>query len=697
MNLKYIALVAVAAAAFFMAAGPKGDPASKEKLLMQLILDGLGQLHFAPGQVDDNFSTRVYDLYVDRMDYNKRIYTNEDIKKLQAFKTKIDDQVLEGDYKFFNLSLELFDKRMVEIETYFEDILAKPFDFNTKEQFESDPEKMNFAADSKELRERWRLFLKYSVLDRLMTLKERQKESAEKGEKTELKTDAQLEVEARTKVLEIQRDWYKRMTKFDREDRLEVYLNCITSSYDPHTNYFAPEDKENFDIGMSGKLEGIGASLREENGYTKVISIVPGSPSAKQGELKENDLILAVAQGDAEPVDVVDMKLDDVVKKIRGAKGTTVRLTVKKPDGTEKIISIVRDVVVMEESFAKSAVLTDKNTKRKIGFIHLPKFYADFDDRNGRRCSVDMKKEIEKLNAENVDGIIIDLRFNGGGSLTDVVDMSGYFFDEGPVVQVKSRETRPYVMSDKDPKVLYDGPLVILINGYSASASEIMAAALQDYGRAVIVGSTSFGKGTVQRFFDLDQAVTGYNDIKPLGAVKMTIQKFYRINGGSTQLEGVRPDIELPDPYRYIEVGEREEDYPMEWTEISPASYKKINNIGNLDAIKLKSQTRVKADPVFQRIEAQALWMKSKRDETQYPLSITAYEAWEKDLETQSKQFEDIKVKTPNVDIDYTKADAALEVDESIKKRTKEWFESLGEDPYVNEAVNIIGDMVRKK
>ncbi|MEO1715046.1 MAG: S41 family peptidase, partial [Bacteroidota bacterium] len=374
-------------------------------------------------------------------------------------------------------------------------------------------------------------------------------------------------------VLKTFDDWYERLEKRKRSDYLSIYINSITNVFDPHTSYFEPIEKQNFDINMSGKLEGIGARLQSDGNYTKITSVIVGGPAWKQGDLKENDKIMKVAQDGEDPIDVTGMQLDDVVSQIRGEKGTKVILTVKKIDGSIADIEIVRDVVILEEGFAKSLIL-HTTAKEKVGFISLPRFYDDFYDEEGRSCARDVATEIDKLKKENVRGIILDLRNNGGGSLRDVVTMSGFFIEKGPIVQVKARGRSPEVLEDNDPSVKWDGHLIVMVNQFSASASEILAAALQDYERAVIVGSTStFGKGTVQRFYNLDRAIPGYSELKPFGEIKLTTQKFYRIDGGSTQLKGVTPDIILPDMYSYIETGEKEQEYPMNWTQIAPVPH----------------------------------------------------------------------------------------------------------------------------
>lgn len=669
----------------------------KEKMLVRIVMDGLAQFHYSPEDINDQFSERVYKLYVDRLDHYKRFLTQDDIVKLSPYRKKIDDQIKDASFEFFDLAESTYAKRLAEAEGYFEEILSKPMTFTQDEHYESDPEKLDFAKNEKDLKDRWRLLLKFSVLDRLLAEQKKQEKKAKEDPNFKLKTMEELEAEARNKVLESNRKMVKRLKKDEHKDQVELYLNCITSAFDPHTNYYAPIDKKQFDTDMSGKLEGIGAQLRVVDEIVEVTNIVPGSPSAKQGELKEKDKILKVAQGEKDPVDVIGMDIDDVVQLIRGAKGTEVRLTVRKPDGSEKVISIIRDIVIMEESFAKSSIIEDKNTGLKVGLIHLPRFYADFKDKGGRFCSTDVKNELLKLKEAGVNGVVMDLRFNGGGSLNDVVDMAGYFIEEGPIVQVKNRGAAPYVMYDRDRKVIYDGPLAILVNSSSASASEILAAAMQDYKRAVIIGGTStFGKGTVQRFIDLDDALSGHEDVKPLGSVKLTIQKFFRIDGGATQLKGVTPDIVLPDAYNYLEVGEREEDFPMVWNEVEPAKYQASNSLGDLDALISQSKARVEKSEAFKKIEKQALWFKAQKSATKYPLKMEKYKKHEEEIDAKSKDFENIYTPIEQLSVYQLEVDKAEMAEDSAQlKRIDSWHKNLQKDPYVLEACNVINDLTK--
>ena len=683
-------------AAFFWA--PAVNQEEKEALLINTIKTGLSRMHFEPQTIDDNFSEKLFNLYVKRMDGGRRFFTQSDIKVLNAFKDNLDDQAQAGTYDFLNTILELHSAAVTKTQGFYRDILSQPFDFEKDEQFQTDGDKREYASSDEELKELWRKNMKYETLTRLNDKIEEQEKSED--EEVKAKTYEELEADARKATLKVYDDWFERMNKLKRSDRLSDYLNSFTNVYDPHTSYYEPIEKENFDISMSGKLEGIGARLQTSDDYTKVTDIIVGGPAWKGKELEEKDLIMAVRQeGSEESNDITGMQINDVVKQIRGKKGTTVVLTVKKVDGSVKDISIERDVVVLEEGFAKSLILNSDNSD-KVGYIKLPRFYADFDDANGRFCSKDVATEIEKLKDEKVNGIILDLRNNGGGSLRDVVKMTGYFIENGPIVQVKSRKGSPEVLSDRDPSVLYDGPLIVMVNEFSASASEILAAALQDYERAVIVGSTStFGKGTVQRFFDLDRAVPGASNVKPLGSIKLTTQKFYRVNGGSTQLKGVEPDIVLPDNYKYIETGEKENEFPLEWTEIPEVRYsQEVADLGSLQSIVKKSEARVKDNEIFQKIESNALRLKTQREKSEYPLSLKGFDKLSDEMEAQSKAYKDMfkeieAMKVENLSIDMT----SINSDESKQERNKDWLEGVKKDVYLYETLNIMHDMISPK
>jgi len=549
--------------------------------------------------------------------------------------------------------------------------------------------------------------LKYDALDELegklakqeKDLASDDKEIVDKAKENK-KTLTEMEVDSRKAVGETFEEWFKNIEKVKRSDRYEAYLNAFTHIFDPHSDYFNPKEKQDFDISMGGKLEGIGARLRTEGDLTQVVSIVPGGPVWKNKEIEVNDYILAVTQKDGEPVDVFGMRIDDVVSMIRGDKGTFVTLKIQKKDGSSQDVELERDVVNIEDSFAKSAILDLPGTVDQVGYIHLPKFYSSFDGPEGNSCAVDVGEEIEKLKENNVNGIILDLRSNGGGSLKDVVDMTGLFIEDGPIVQVKPRDRKPFIYKDEDKDVKYDGPLIVLINSFSASASEILAAAVQDYDRALVVGTQSFGKGTVQRFIDLDRAVRGNSEFKPLGALKITMQKFYRIDGGSTQLRGVSPDINLPDRYSLIDVGEREYPNAMEWSELSALDYNQdVYKINDKDYFRNISEKRIANNDQFSLIKEQAQWYKENREKTTYSLNLDKHRAFLKDKEDESEKFSSIMKE--NVDglviKNLPQDEEAIEFDETTKARNEDWIKARNKDIYLAESLEIMRDIINGK
>lgn len=666
----------------------------KEAVLMRSILEGLNRLHFQPREVDDTFSKDVFSLYLKDLDSGKRFFNRADYELLKQHDIQLDDQANAGTFEFFNLSNELYDKAIQKTQGWYQDMLSRPLDFTANDILEADGDKLDWAKDDAELRARWERWMKYEVLSRVTEEQDKQEKPDFKEGK---KSFEELEKDARKKVLETYDRLFKRLKKADRSKRLETYLNAVTNVFDPHTGYFSPREKENFDINMSGKLEGIGARLQSDGEKTTATEIVPGGPAWNQGELQAKDVILKVAQGDGEFEDIMGWEIDDVVAKIRGPKGTRVRLAIQKPDGQVKEITITRDVVIMEEGLAKSLILHTGSDNDKIGYIYLPKFYADFTPQGATSCSADVAKEIDKLKAENVKGVILDLRNNGGGSLRDVVQMSGLFIEQGPIVQVKSRSRKPEIMEDYDSRVQWGGPLVVMVNSFSASASEILAAAMQDYGRAVIVGASgTYGKGTVQRFLDLDNA-TSLEAVKPLGEMKLTVQKFYRISGKTTQLDGVTPDIVLPDSYNLMELGERENDFPLQANTIDAVAYSQnAYRIIDLKTLKNNSTARVKADATFQRISDNAMRLRKQRDQTQYPLQAEKYRQWDKRQEEEAKKYDDMLQPVEAFRIENLAVDIpAIQADTSRAARNDSWLKERKKDIQLYEALLILKDMVR--
>lgn len=697
-----LVVLAILGAAFYY---PLENNKEKESVLMQNVLQILNRYHYQPQNINDAFSKKVFDIYLENIDGARRYLTQEDINQLDQYASKLDDQVKAGSFEFFDLSLKLFEAGVDKAERYYQKFIDEPINFSTEENIEFDPEKRGYAKNDVELEEYWRKYIKYQVMIRLEDKIEQQKKLQDKKETDQenketpkIKTEEELEREAREQVKEIFGRLFNIEDKKKRSNRLDLYINALAEVYDPHTQYFSPIEKEEFDIRLSGQYEGIGARLTQEGDYTKVTEIIPGGPAWKGKELEKNDLILKVAQGEEEPKDIYGLSTTEVVQFIRGKKGTEVKLTVRRVDGSEEIISLIRDVIVLEESFAKSLILDGTVEGEKIGYISLPSFYANFRDRNkGRFCSNDVAVEIAKLKQDKVDGIILDLRNNGGGSLEEVVQMSGFFIEEGPIVQANYRGKSPKIHRDSDESVLWDGPLVVMVNNFSASASEILAAALQDYDRAVIVGSNStYGKGTVQMFLDLDRTVHGWEDFKPFGQVKITMQKYYRINGGSVQLRGVTPDIIFPNNFYYIKTGEKEQESAMEWTEIDPLKFKQdVFVVDNKEEIVKNSLERIKNNEAFQKVLENAKRLKEQRDETQYTLDLEAYSEYEANLEKESKAYGDLFNKKVNTGLtNPSKDNVEINADETKKARNEDWFKSVETDIYLNESINVIHDLI---
>jgi carboxyl-terminal processing protease len=614
---------------------------------------------------------------------------------MAVYRTFIDDQIRSSSFELLDLSRKLFDQRVSMVQGFYRDLLSHPFDFSETDSLETDAGKQDWAPDDEALRERWKKKLKYQVMSRVYDNAKLQEAVASRNDTVTLKTFAELEAGARKSILKTHDDWFRRLGKIDDTQRFGIYINSILRVFDPHTQYLPPADRDNFDISMSGQLEGIGASLQEDEGYARIVSMVPGSPSWLQGELKVNDLIMKVRQEDqAEAVDILGMSLDEAVKLIRGKKGTRVTLTVKSSDGVIKEVTLVRDVVVMEESYARSSILRDSLSGRKYGYIYLPKFYVDFNNTpTGRSCAEDMAVEIQKLKQEGVEGLVLDLRDNTGGSLPDAIRVAGLFIGSGPVVQVKSRMGSPSVQSDPDPAVQYEGPMVVLVNALSASASEIVAAALQDYGRAVIVGGkATFGKGTVQTVLDMDEMMPReYRDKGPFGSLMLTIQKFYRINGGATQQRGVIPDVQLPDPYDEMEIGERDEDFSLPWSEIRSAQYQPVARKIPLERIQKEALQNMERDSGFIALRQQADFLRRQRQSTMVSLKYSDFEREEKARGEAIARFERYTRRVTGLQATALPMDLRLMGSDTAKlERSRRWVEDLRKDLPLAQAVSIL-------
>ncbi len=670
-----------------------------DRLLLNLVYNSLKGGHYAPLEIDDKFSDKAFESYIKNLDPNKRIFLQSDIKKLNSqFKSKIDNEFFAGELTFFETTLNIFLKRLKYLEPVFDEIFQKGFDFEKEENLEFDVDKSQFPKNDKIQTDFWRKYLKYQTLSQFANKKENQEKAIQRKDTNfKIQSVDSLYAQSIRNVKKSNQQWFQRMTDLQRRDHLAIFINSLTNIFDPHTNYYPPKDKENFDINISGRLEGIGATLVQKDGYIQIVRVVPGGPAFKQSTLGAKDIILKVKQEGEEAVDISGWRIDDAIKIIRGKKGTTVTLTIKKPNESIEEMSIVRDVVVIEETYAKSLLLQDED-KTKVGYIYLPGFYTDFSKSGGRTCWKDVKKEIEKIDQDQAEALIIDLRNNGGGSLNDVVQMGGLFISKGPIVQVKYKTEKPYVMKDRDPQTHWEKPLVIMVNEFSASASEILAAAMQDYQRAVIVGSPhTHGKGTVQRFIDLNRMVRNGSH-GDLGAVKLTTQKFYRINGESTQLKGVIPDIILPDFFSYLETGEKEYQYALEWDKIEAQEYQKFDLKIDLQDIIAKSKSRVNKDSTFIQTEQVAQTWKKDKENTNYSLQINRYINDMRKRKEQRKFQNNLYKKIEAFDLQSLSADwPTLAADSNKFSTFEKWRKELQKDHHLFESLQIAEDLINAK
>lgn len=687
-NYKIILLILILTG-FFLGFRQQQIAENKNKAILKGINRVLNYAHYTPKKIDDSLSVKIFNQFIEDIDPSKRYLLQEDIDTLSKYQFRIDDQILSNRLDFYKEAYEIILKRQKEVLSYTNEILDKGFNFDKKEILLIDYEKIDAAQNINELKERWRKYLKFNTLSRLYNKVKEEKQKKEKDTSYIPKTRKELEKEALEATRKSIKQFKEMLKDMDESDYFSMYINAITIQFDPHTNYFSPQVKERFDTSMSGSFEGIGARLQKEGDYVKIVEIIPGGPAWKDGVLKVGDLIQKVAQGEEEPVDIMGMRLSKVVKLIKGPKGTIVKLIVKRVDGSIETITITRDRVELEETFVKSILI--KDSLDTFGYIYLPKFYINFNELDQRSASSDIKKELEKLKAEKVNGIILDLRNNGGGSLATVIDIVGYFIEEGPVVQVRDKHGKIDVLKDTDSHILYDGKLVILINELSASASEILAAALQDYNRAIIIGSNTYGKGTVQNIIELTR-IEG-DDFGDLGALKWTTKKFYRINGGSTQRKGVTPDIILPDSYMYLDVREESEPTSLPWDQIDKVRYKKYN-FTNKSEIISKEQRRIDTLKISKYIKEKAYWLaQNQKDKTIY-LNWDEYVADYKKSEAISKKYDslikfksDLKFQSLTIDLNNHKNDTIF-----IDKR-KKWIENLKKDFYVDEAVRVLKKM----
>ncbi len=692
MKKKILLIITLAAVAILLSKALFTETVeNRARFLSRIIYSGLESWHYSGKKIDDEFSKKAFGEFLATLDPNKRFLLQEDIEELRQYKDKIDDQFADGSTELLKFATNRIETRIQQVKGFYREMLEKPFDFTKDESHELDPDKRSYCSNLTELKEYWRKILKFRTLFRYINLMKAGKKS---------KPGPLPEEKARKATAKSVKNTFNRLLQNFKKDGLSLYFNSLVQVYDPHTNYFLPLDKETFDMQMSGSFEGIGARLREEDGYVKVAGIIPGGPSWKQKQLQTADAILKVGQGEKEPEDIVGMRVQDAVKLIRGKKGTLVKLTVKKPGGQVVVIPIVRDVVVLEETFARSAILSQKKSGKTFGYIFLSRFYNDFNRRNGRNSTDDVKKELEKLKAKKVDGIILDLRNNTGGALQDALRMSGLFIPGGPIVQVKDQKTDIRILKDPDPETVYSGSLVIMTNYLSASASEILAAALQDYGRAVIVGSNhSFGKGTVQVMVNLDRFISRKSpDVKSLGALTITVQKFYRINGTSIQQKGVIPDIILPDRLSALDIGEKHLDYSLSCDSIPAADYKKWTlHSTNTGALAEKSRNRTDKNARFQLLKNHIKKLEQWQDNSLQSLQLKQVMEQQETIRKEREQFNKSQEESCHITVTHSQEIVKKSSEQLFKiekDREKEWFEQIKKDFLLEEAMTVLIDML---
>ncbi|APG61475.1 carboxy terminal-processing peptidase [Christiangramia salexigens] len=693
-NFKIIAVVLLMAVAACSFTTKKFNDPNKDKLLIDLITYVLNQGHYDAKDINDSFSANVYDDYLESLDPSKRFLYASDVKEFEAYKNQIDDEIKNKNIEFFNLTYTRLNKRMEEARDLYKQILSEPFDFYENEKINTDYDSLEYVSSKEEMRKRWKEQLKFNALITFHDLKQDQERKKEEDEDYEMKSDAELEKEARESTRKNIDRYFDFTDDLERKDYFSVYINAIVEEFDPHTFYFAPQDKDRFDIAMSGKLEGIGARLIKDSDNITITEVISGGPAWRSDQIGEGDVILKVKQEDEEEaVSIVGMRLDDAVDLIKGPKDTKVTLTVrKKVMGNIEDITLTRDVIEIEETYAKASMVEKED--KKFGVINLPRFYFDMEDYAKRNAASDIKKDIIELKKEGMQGLVLDLRNNGGGSLRTVVDIAGMFIEEGPIVQVKSNGQRKEVLKDEDPQVLWDGPLVILVNELSASASEILAAAMQDYKRAIIIGSKqTYGKGTVQNLIDLNRWLRN-NDMGDMGALKVTTQKFYRVNGGSTQLEGVKSDVVVPDRYSFVDIGEKDQENPLPWDKIDAADYEIWNGYVGFEEAISASKERMNENAQLKLIEENARWVKSQSEDTSYPLNYTEYATQAKIDKEKAKEFDAIKDYKTNLTYYSLPYEQKLfTTDTVLKEKRQRWHENLSKDVYIEEALNVLADM----
>ena len=668
----------------------------KDKLLIEIISYVIERGHFDPKNIDNEFSENMFKEFIENMDGQHRFFLSSDIGNFKKYKYDLDDQIINSKTTFFDLVYNKLIQRQEIVKNFYEEILNKPFSFNEDEIISLDYKNAPYPTTLNDLKFLWRKRLKLSTLSIYVDKKEDQINQKKIDSSYAILDDYILEKQSREITLSNMKNFFDSVDELNRNDYFNIYINSLVKQFDPHSFYFSPNEKETFDTSISGKFEGIGARLGKKNQQITILEVISGGPVWKGNLLEPGDVILKVSDSSGDPVEVTGMRLDDVVKLIKGPKGTNVILNIKRVDGTVNDVNIVRDIVELEESYAKASII--KKNEINYGLIYLPKFYVDFKSYNERNAANDVKKLIIQLKKEKINGLVLDLRDNGGGSLQTVVDITGYFIKTGPVVQVKSTGGKKQVLRDRDPSIIWNGPLVVLVNELSASASEILAAALQDYNRAIVIGSKqTFGKGTVQNVVDLNKIIAG-NSYGNLGALKLTTDKFYRINGGSTQLEGVKSDIIFPNRYSFIEIGEKDQENPLPWDFIGSAQFSPSDTKNNFEYVQNESNKRIVSNTYLNLLKEEAKWVKEQQDQYKYSLNYSEFVRNRDSIVKISKKFDKIGNYRSDLTIDWIEEDRLeIDVNNSFKEKRARWKETLIKDIQLNEAINILSDIVQKQ
>ncbi|WP_447951521.1 carboxy terminal-processing peptidase [Chryseobacterium koreense] len=680
---------------------PRNDD-EKMSTIMVSVKNTLSYLHYSPKVINDAYSQEVYKHYFEMVDASKRYFMQSDMDEFAKHKTKLDDYLNQGDLTFYKLTIDRLYQRVDEIDKITQDILSKPINLDEDETLTLEPKLKKNATNATELKNEWKKYIKYNILQEMESLKAKEESQKEKKDsvqkfnlkdtiKLEILTPEQKRIKATNEVKDLVTDTFRRFKKRNKMDWFTVYMNAYTEVFDPHTNYYSPKNKEDFDLNFKGKVIGIGAIIQEKRGYLYLGPLTIGAPAWKSKQLTEGDKILKVkSKPNEDAVNVVGMLSDEAVRLIRGEKGTKVTLTVEKKDKSIREVTMIREEVAIEDTFARSIVINAPDGK-KYGFINLPSFNADFEDPKGRNASDDIKNEILKLKPQGVQGIILDLRNNGGGSLTEVGDIMGLFMNAGPYVQVKDGNGKIQTLQNKTNAPIWTGPVVIMQNELSASASEILAGAMQDYGRGVIIGSPqSFGKGTVQSFVDLNRFLNTSDDF---GSLKLTIQKFYRVTGESTQRKGIQSDIQMKDFFTYAEIGERYDDYALAWDKIPAVAYQPVNYF-SVQALQKGIEARLQNNKTYQLMQESAQWKEKLDKEESISLNQTKFDEVMKVRKSQIEKFKALEKFNNGLKFSLNPDEALREKsDEAFTKKTQNWTKNLQKDLYLQEAVNVIAEM----